>query len=175
MYSCSGSNYQTVCVYVCKHNYFCCKVLTCESMRSDSLLDISGIIGFHQFHKKNKKTPQTFDLNVVGIFFFWSEHFSLQDSKVKPSDIQVKNSSCSKCKFWVPTNRRDHIFYSFYWESLHFSFALQLWTHRPASVPLWAGVVFLSNKLSGASYSLYWDYFLKVSTKVAMAASHSAS
>lgn len=69
MYSCLGLNYQTVCVYVCKHNYFCCKVLTCESMRSDSLLDISGIIGFHQFHKKNNNT-QMFDLNVLGIFFF---------------------------------------------------------------------------------------------------------
>lgn len=56
-------------------------------MRSDSLLDISGIIGFHQFHKNKKKNPQMFDLNVLGIFFFRSEHFSLQDSKVKPSDI----------------------------------------------------------------------------------------
>lgn len=86
--SCSGSNYQTVCVYVCKHNYFCCKVLTCESMRSDSLLDISGIIGFHQFHKnKNKKKPTNVWLKCFRDFFFRSEHFSLQDSKVKPSDI----------------------------------------------------------------------------------------
>lgn len=89
MYSCSGSNYQTVCVYVCKH-YFCCKVLTCESMRSDSLLDISGIIGFHQFHKKKQKTPQTFDLNVVGIFFsevnifhYRTQKWNLQIYKLK--------------------------------------------------------------------------------------------
>lgn len=99
-----------------------------------------------------------FDLNVLGIFFSEVNIFHYRTQKWNLQIYKLKTLLVLNVNFGF--QQTDVITSFIHFIENHFSFALQLWTHRPASVPLRAGVVFLSNKLSGASYSLYWDYFL---------------